>query len=38
MKNWQVIYGLDDIKYFDTSEQAVAFAMTLKTSYSISKV
>lgn len=38
MKNWQVLFGLDDVKYFETSEQAVAFAMTLETSYSIAPV
>ncbi len=38
MKNWQVMFGLDDVKYFETSEQAVAFAMTLETSYSIAPV
>ena len=36
--NWQVMFGLDDVKYFKTSEQAVAFAMQLGTSYSISTV
>lgn len=38
MKNWQVMFGLDDIEYFETSEQAVSFAMKLGTSYSISTV
>jgi len=37
-KNWQVMYGINDVKYFSTSEQAVAFAMMLKTSYSITTV
>lgn len=42
MKNWQVLYGLDEVRYFETSEQAVHFAVwelaKNNISYSISPV